>query len=434
MARRRLRSDAQQDPVARAVLQYVASGLVAVVLISLLGIYLFGKLGHDEAIRDAKDLTRSSAENAVAPALSDRLLRGDPRALARLDNVVRERVLRDSSVVRVKLWDRSGRIVYSDERRLIGVRYPLNPEELAEFRSEEIEAEVSDLSKPENQFEKQFGELLEVYATLRTPSGTPLVYEEYFRSSFVSARSRRIFREFAYIMLAALILFALIQLPLAWQLARQVRRGQRERVDLLQRAVEASEIERRRIAADLHDGVVQNLAGISYSLSAAASSAPPALSESLKEAAAETRQGIRELRSLLVEIYPPELHRQGLAAALRDLIAPCASRGLDTRLAIEEDAQLPQEVEALFFRTAQEAIRNVVKHADARRLEVEVARRDGLACLRVEDDGSGFDPASTDGAHFGLRVLRDLARESGGDLVIDSAPGRGTSIRLEVAL
>jgi signal transduction histidine kinase len=116
------------------------------------------------------------------------------------------------------------------------------------------------------------------------------------------------------------------------------------------------------------------------------------------------------------------------------LVAPCAGRGIDTQLEIEEDAQLPQEVEALFFRTAQEAIRNVVKHAGASRLDVEVARRDGLACLRVEDDGSGFDPASTDGAHFGLRVLRDLARESGGDLVIDSAPGRGTSIRLEVAL
>jgi two-component system, NarL family, sensor kinase len=423
----------EPNPVWQSVVRYFASALVAVVLISLLGVVLFRELGEDEAIRDAKDQTRASARWAIEPALSDGVMHGEPAALRRLDRIVRERV-RGSSVVRVKLWDRSGRIVYSNERRLIGARYPIAREELDEFQGNRIEAEVSDLNEPENRFERSFGKLLEVYAAVTTPSGRQLRYEEYYRSSFITERGRRIFREFGFISLGALILLALIQLPLAWQLAHRVRRAQRERVELLQRAVDASERERRGIAADLHDGVVQNLAGVSYSLTAAASSAPAELTSTLQASAAKTRQALRELRTLLVEIYPPDLQREGLEAALEDLLAPCAARGLETHLSVD-DEDLPPSVESLFFRAAQEALRNVVKHAGAQRVDVEVARRNGSATLRVEDDGSGFEvdgrPA---GDHFGLRVLRDLVREVGGDLEIDSKPGRGTIVCVEVTV
>ena len=424
----------EPNPVWQSLARYVASALVAVVLISLLGVLLFRRLGQDEAIRDAKDQTRASARLAIEPMLHDDVLRGDGEALLLLDRVVRQRVLQESSVVRVKIWDRTGRIVYSDEARLIGARYPLAREELDEFAGDQIEAEVSDLDKPENRFERRFGELLEVYVALETPSGKPLLYEEYYRSSFIDARSRRIFREFGFISLGALILLALIQLPLAWQLSRRVQRAQRERVELLQRAVEASEHERRRIAGDLHDGVVQNLAGVSYSLSATASTAPPELEPTLSKAAAETRQALRELRSLLVEIYPAELQREGLKSALEDLLAPCAAKGLATQLEVEH-GELPVDVERLFFRATQESLRNVVKHAGAGRVEVEVTRRDGTAMLRVEDDGSGFVvDGRPEGEHFGLRVLRDLVREVGGDLRIDSQPGHGTVVCVEVSV
>jgi two-component system, NarL family, sensor kinase len=422
------------NPVWQSVVRYVASAVVAVVIISLLGVLLFRQLGQDEAIRDAKDQTRASAKWAVEPQLTEEVLRGEPRALLVLDNAVRRRVLRGSSVVRVKIWDDTGRIVYSDEARLIGARYPMSPEERAEFEDDRIDAEVSDLDKPENRFEREFGELLEVYVGLTTPAGKRLRYEEYYRSSFIDDRGTRIFREFGYIALAALILFALIQLPLAWQLSRRVQRAQRERVELLQRAVDASERERRRIAADLHDGVVQNLAGVSYSLSAAESSAPPDLAPTLRESAAETRQALRGLRSLLVEIYPAELQREGLEAALGDLLAPCSDKGIETHLEIEE-GDLPDDVERLFFRASQEALRNVVKHSGAERVEIEVTRRDGTATLRVEDDGSGFTvDGRPEGAHFGLRVLKDLVEEIGGELEIRSEPGHGTMVKVEVSV
>ena len=421
------------NPVWQSVARYFASALIAVVVISVLGVFAFRRLGQDEAIRDAKDQTRASAFWAIDPKLIDRVLDDDRQALARLDQLVRTRILSDSSVVRVKIWDRSGDIVYSDEPRLIGARYAIPADEQDEFMSTTIDAEVSDLSKPENRFERSFGKLLEVYAGLTTPSGRHVRYEEYYRSSFIDARGDRIFQEFGYIALASLILLALIQLPLAWQLAHRVQRGQRERVALLQSAVESSDRERRRIAADLHDGVVQDLAGVSYSLAAASSVAPPDLAPALEEAAAGTRQGIRELRSLLVEIYPPELHRQGLEHAIRDLLTPCERRGLETHLELDGADDLPPEIEALFFRATQEALRNVMKHSGAKHVDVSVERADGRASLTVSDDGRGFDATAQPDGHFGLRVLRDLARAAGGDLSVESAPMHGATVRVEVA-
>src|SRR3954454_11623954 len=393
----RLRSlEGERSPVGEAVSRYVAIGLVAVALISVVGVWLFRRAGEAEAIRDAKDQTRIAAEVSVEPSLSNGILQEKPSALAALDRVIEERVLSrpDNAVARVKIWDETGRIVYSDEPALTGKRYPFSAQERADLRGGRVEAEVSALSKPENRFERGMGRLLEVYLPIRTPSGHRLRFELYFRSSFISARASRIFRQFAPVMIGALALLALIQLPLAWWLARRVQRGQEERERLLRRAIDASDIERRRIARDLHDGVVQDLAAVSYSLAAAAEGAPAPYDSNLRTAAAETRHGIGQLRTLLVEIYPPELHRAGLSAALADLLGTASGRGLETSLDFDPDLRLGHETEALFFRIAQEAVRSAVKHAGAESVTVRVSATATAAGARlvVEDDGRGFDP------------------------------------------
>jgi two-component system, NarL family, sensor kinase len=159
-----------------------------------------------------------------------------------------------------------------------------------------------------------------------------------------------------------------VQLPIAWSAARRLRGGQAQRERLLNQAIESSELERRRIARDLHDGAVQDLAGASYNLTAAARSVeaatPDETREVLTEAASDTRRAIRELRSLLVDIYPPDLHRTGLEAALRDLVAPLAPRGIEADLQVPERLELTQATETLIYRSAQEALR---KRGQARR-------------------------------------------------------------------
>jgi signal transduction histidine kinase len=311
---------------------------------------------------------------------------------------------------------------------------------LETLRGGAVDADVSDLSAPENRFEQHFGKLLEVYLPIAGPSGKPLLFESYQRFSSVASSGSSIWLAFAPALIGALLLLELLQLPFAYRMARTLHDTRVEREQLLVRALAASDTERRRIASDLHDGVVQDLAGTSYALAAAADringSASPEVSETLRDGARQTRRSIRQLRSLLVDIYPPDLHRAGLAAALSDLVAPLESRGVHARVELPPGLRLEPDAEALMFRTAQEALRNVMAHSDASRVDVSVTLCNSHAELTIADDGRGFSPADAAAAHedghLGLRVLGDMARDAGGSLGIDSEPGRGTRVCLEV--
>lgn len=424
--------DAGGVSIRRAVAQYALSGIVALILLGGAGVYLLRQIGQREGIRDAKQVAHIAARAVVEPNLSRALLLEQPAAVGRLDRVVRRGVL-DGRVVRVKIWKPDGIIIYSDEHRLIGMRYPLAGDERRALATGRAAAEISDLTRPENRFERPYHKLLEVYLPIRSPAGGKLLFETYERYSSVAASGRRLWLAFLPAIVGTLALLWIVQLPLAWRGARRLRHGQAQREQLLRRAIESSELERRRIARDLHDGAVQDLAGVSYSLAAAAENlhpSDPRTTAVLQDAAAGTRRTIRELRSLLVDIYPPDLHRTGLQAALHDLVAPLAPHGIDAKLDVPSDLRLPDPIETLFYRCAQEALRNVAAHSGARHVIVQVQLPDRLARLTVSDDGRGFDGHADEG-HMGLRLLADLAREAGGRLEIDSKPGAGTRISVE---
>ena len=415
------------------------AGLVAVVVFFAVALLVLDRIGRREAIRDARQFAVLAGQGIVEPNVSDALLDGDAAAIAQLDRVVQERVLGDR-VVRVKVWTPEGRIVYSDEPRLIGSVYPRGEDEQEALRTGAANAELSDLSRPENRFERGQGKLYEVYLPIRAPNGTPLLFETYQRESAVSSTGRETWLPFAAPLLASLILLWLVQVPLAWRLAERLRRSQAERETLLLKALDASADERRRIAGDLHDGVVQDLAGLSYSLSAAAdgrgAQASPALRQALQEGASGTRDSMRSIRSLLVEIHPPNLHAAGLEAALADLLAPLSARGVESQLEVDGDLEPSREAELLLFRAAGEAIRNVQRHAEARRVSVRVSGENGWVRLTVSDDGTGFTPGERERrraeGHVGLSLLEELAARAGGTLELRSAPGEGTTFTLEV--
>ncbi len=330
-------------------------------------------------------------------------------------------------VVRVKIWTESGRILWSDEPRLIGRHFPLGHEELDAMRAGRTNAEVSDLTRPENQFERNYEKLLEVYLPIRGPDGRRLLFESYLRFSSITESGRRQAEKLALPLVGALVLLWLATLPLAWRLARRLQQRQREREELLERAIDAQDRERRRIAGALHDDVVQDLAGLGFSLSAAAAQNGSA---ELEAAADQTRQTMRKLRSTLVDIYPPSLQRAGLQAAIDDLTS-----SLDVAVDVHVPAStgLSADRDALIFRTVQEGLRNVAKHADAQHVSVNVEVASGLATATVEDDGRGFTAGNTgERDHMGLSLLTDLAQEAGGRLAVSSAPGEGTRLRLEV--
>jgi len=438
-SRERPAARADTPSVAGAVAQFALTGLAVLALFVIGSVLVFRNLGRSEALRDARQFALLTGQGIVEPSLDDGVLRSDPGSLAALDRIVQERVLGER-IVRVKIWDVDGRVVYSDEPRLVGSTYPLDDSKLEVLETGSARAELSDLEGPENRFERGQGGLYEVYLPVRSPNGTPLLFETYQRATAVASTGRRIWLPFAGLLLLSLVLLWLVQVPLAYRLARSLRRSQEDREALLVRAVEASADERRRIAADLHDGVVQDLAGISYSLSAAADSADagvsPEVRSTLREAAVGTRESMRRLRSLIVEIHPPNLLASGLEAALRDLVSPLPSRGIRVSLDVAEDLALDDETELLLYRAASEAIRNVERHAAASNASVTVGGENGRARLEVVDDGAGFTGAererSRSEGHVGLSLLEELASRMDGTLDVRSEPGQGTSFTLEV--
>lgn len=414
------------------MVQFALSGLLAFTVVAIVGVGLLRTTARTEALRDAKNETRLAGEGIVQPVMTDAALDGDPAALRKLDRVVRQRVLQDP-VVRVKIWSPSGTILYSDEPRLIGERYPLELEEWETMRTAGIQAEISDLSSPDNRFERPFKELREVYLGVTAPSGRRVLFELYLRNSSIASNGHQIWSTFAPVLLGAMLLLWITQLPLAFALAKRLRRGEAERVALLQAAVDASEQERQRIARDLHDGVVQELAGASFAVGAAAQHAerdPAATRRALGAVGDQIRHSMRQLRTLLLDLYPDSLHRQGLEGAMNDLLARAEQHAIATSLAIATDPPPTAEAEAVIYRTTQEALRNVVRHAGASNVHVTLGPQNGDWVLRITDDGRGFERGSDDRPRFGLRMLEDLAREHDGELSIRSGPAEGTAVTL----
>jgi signal transduction histidine kinase len=187
--------------------------------------------------------------------------------------------------------------------------------------------------------------------------------------------------------------------------------------------------------------VVQSLAGVSYSLTAAADRVDAGaggaeVGAALRQAAADTRRSMRDLRSLIVEIAPPNLHDEGLDNAVGELVAPLAAEGMETAVDIDDEAAPSADAQTLLYRVAQEAVRNVAAHAHATRVSVSLTRDNGSARLVVADNGEGFSPDRLEQrrgeGHLGLTLLTGLVAEAGGRLVVASTPGEGTRLEADV--
>ena len=434
--------------VPRAVAAFLVAGLVVLSSIGIVLALALRQTATTEAIHNARSLTYMMATTVVGPVLRDEAFVPGPAHDA-LDQAMRRLVL-GNRIVRIKVWDATGRIVYSDDDALVGKSFPLSADELGVLRTGGSDAEVSDLSNSENVDERQWGTLLQVYLSVRTPTGQPLLFETYQPYQSIIDSSRRLWLTSLPVLLGGLGLLYLVQAPLAYRMARRLKRSQDEREALLLAALAASDKERATIAADLHDGIVQGLAGASYSLSAAAGRARQVDEDTagvMAATATDLRRWVRELRSLVVTITPPQLHVQGLATSLADLAATLEVRGLTVTVDVDVigTEELDETTETLVYRAAQEAVRNIVRHADAGMVTLKLSRdatsvsggREEVLVLRVRDDGRGFEPAGTAArgrGSVGLELLAGLVTSHGGTLTVDAAPGEGTELVLWVPL
>jgi two-component system NarL family sensor kinase len=434
----RLRRLALGTTAAAAVTRFVLAGLLAASIIAAGAFWVVSRNAVSEATRNAQEVAAIDGRSIVGPAITDGVASGDPAALALLDQVVHDRVL-SKRVVRVKLWSTDGTVLYSDAASAIGRKFVLGDEERAAIKNGTVVADVSNLNRPENLTEKPFGRLLEVYLPVESASGRVFLFETYQEYRTIDEDQRRIWSSFFPVLAGGMLLLFAVQVPLAWRLARDLEKSQVEQEALLKRALQASEAERRTIARDLHDGVVQTLAGAAMSMSAAARR-PQGTSSELIEAldlgAAAARQAARELRTLIVEIAPPDMHGGRLEGALADMLATVRPSGTTSTVSAAGVDSLNRDQAALLYRAAQEAARNAAAHSGATSIDVSVSTGPGWAELQVADNGRGFTAdqviARQREGHVGLAMLKTLVEDAGGQLLLASRAGSGSTITVRI--
>jgi two-component system NarL family sensor kinase len=423
-------------PWASPLVQFVVASLLLFAIAWWATGIFSQRAARSEALADARGTTLLLAHSVAEPAMPKGLVHGDAGAIDRFDREVRDRLL-VGDVRRIKIWRADGTIVYSDATQLIGKRFALDDEQLDVLNSGDTESDLSDLTRRENEFEHEEDGLLEVYTRVVSPEKTPLLFEAYYSVDAVKQRSAEVLTPFRRVTVGALLALLVLGVPLLGVLTLRLTRASRARERLMQRAVESSEAERRRIARDLHDGVVQELAGTAFALAGTAreTSLSPELRAELAGSSQALRRSLRQLRSLLVEIHPPGLNAAGLGAALEDLMAPATSAGITASVSVDGVEGAPDHVVTLVWRVAQEAIRNAVRHARASELSVEVRGDEREVRLVVADDGVGFDQADpASNGSYGLRGLQSLVEDGGGQVRVDSVPSEGTTVRMTVPL
>ena len=222
------------------------------------------------------------------------------------------------------------------------------------------------------------------------------------------------------------------------RLHRQLVARERAHENFVEQVIEAQELERRRLAGDIHDGISQRLVTLSYRLDAAARAFndPAAVAEQLSKARELVDLTMQEARAAISGLRPPVLDDLGLAGGLASLARSIPQINIEVDLV---DERLPDHIELALYRIAQECLQNVVKHANAKRARLTFMVNNDTARLEIADDGIGFDTfehplGSDEMGGYGLLSMAERAEIVGGRLNIRSRPGSGTIVTATIPL
>ena len=415
----------------RTIAQFALSSAALLVLVAAIGAVTLKHLATGEALSDARLVTVAVSHGVIEREVTPGVLHGERSSLARLDRTVHEAIL-GRPIVRVKVWTPEGRIVYSDAHALIGQRFELPDDMLEALAEGAVRADVSDLSRPENRLERGEGKLVEVYLPLRLASGRMVMVEAYHPAGQIDAASRRIWRTFLPMLLGLLLALAAAQLPLVWSQARRARADAREREDLAREAEHALQAERGRIATEIHEGVVQDLAGAAYELHAAATLPSGTPEEELRGAlgrgADVCRRTMTRMREVLVDLRSEEHRVQDLQSAIEAIAAPLRDAGVEVIVGLALSRPLPGETALLVHRAAREILLDVRRRPDVSLVTMKIEHRGDEVTLTVDHNlipGLGQDDPRENGRRPRLDSLAQTLRDRGGSLAIDAHDGVG---------
>lgn len=439
------------------------AAILAIAMVAL-GAWL-GRQVEGSAINRAANVTSAYVESVVAGFLHDRDPAGQLSTGAReaLDRVFLAGPLRHS-VVSFKVWDRSGRILYSEDPSQIGRQYAVEPS-LAQAFAGRIQSHITYPDRPDNSpgLGSQ-SRLLEVYVPVRLgKQPEPAVVAEFYHAMGELDAEIRVaqWSGWALLGMAGIAIYAVLygRVRRADRTIVEQQQGLREQLSRLHASLEDNELMRRklseagarstalnerllqRVAADLHDGPAQD---VSYALlrfddmargchgcERAAGSAD----HDLRAIPAALASSLDEMRAIAAGLGAPRIGDLSLSeVAWRAIHEGEQKRGTPIAACVEAlpgEATLASRI--TLFRVLQESIGNAGRHAPGAPLWIEVGMAGPNVVVQVSDEGEGFDPgACADGPRLGLALMRERVRLLGGCFEIDSAPGRGTRITASI--
>jgi len=409
----------------RELLIFVGSALLTLLFISLSTVLIVTQVARTVALRGAHDSTARLA-TVIGPLLGD-ALEGAAARRDELDRFVAAR-LGDNSLIDIHVWRVDGEVVYASDPNRIGQRFAPS-QELAD-----VIARSTTISTVEADFQDQ--RTMNVYVPLPVAGQPPLAFEARYSYQRIEDATTLLLWQVLPLVVGALLVLQLVEIPIAVRLARRVAGQEAERTALLERALSAAERERRQLAADLHDGVIQDLAGAGYALAALARSVPPAQTATTERVGVVVRGAVDSLRRLMVDVYPPDPSGTGLPEAVTALVAPLRQRGVAVSAEFTALPPVDPEAATTLYRVAKEALTNVAKHAKASAVQISLSaertRGGPGVLLRVADDGVGLPADALEDrraeGHLGLWLLIDRIADLGGELTVHRLDDRGTLV------
>jgi signal transduction histidine kinase len=419
---------------------FYAVAALALIVVSIGAVVASRSVARQQALQDAERTTVRLADR-IGPLL-DKALSGDERSRQDLDLAVSYRMGGDY-LTEINVWDASGNVVYADDPEEIG-KHLAPPQQVVDVVNSGTP--TSDFTTQPHASQQTFGPddpgFVEVYVPFDLPQLRTLAFEAYYNYTPVDEVANELLWKLIPLVLVPLVVLQLFQVPLTSSMARRVRRHEADRAALLERTLSVSERERIRIAGDLHDGPVQNLAGVGYALDSVASSVPEQYAILMRRIQDTVHDVIWSLRKLMVDLYPPDLSVEQLSAIIASLAAPLADQGITVTTTTPTLPELDGETVTALYRVARESLANVVEHANAHKVDISFGfdEADGPArastvLLRIIDDGVGVDPGKVDKraeGHLGLRLLKDRVENLGGTLTVRAGPHGGTTVLAEL--
>lgn len=431
-------------PRARDERSILRTSLIRFGLLSLLALVVLGTgiqlvsrhVAGDEALRDARNRSEGFTHGVAAPLVNAAVRRGDREATSLLASAMENRI-REGAFKHVLIFDRQGRVIWSDVDSVVGSRHDLTNELDAAFETGDVLSSLPGEDE-DRHTERVSGEALmvEVYVGARDANDAPFLFEALIPPDRIAADRTAILKELLPVGLGGLLLFQLAILPMAYSLALRVDRAQRHRSDLLRRSLLSWHEERRHLAQELHDGVVQDLSAASYALPSVVKQLPADRSADAARATVERigdllQQDLRAMRSLVFDLLPADLGGMGLLTALQALAKRHSDAGLAVHLDVASDLDVGPETAGLVYRVLREGLRNVERHARAENAWVRIGRHDEVLEVVLSDDGRGLGPAKPDQeGHFGLRLLNGLVADVGGTLDLHDGVEGGAVMRV----